>query len=75
MTRLDSSSGVTPPEASTRIWSSSPSLPVIACASGSVKRAKLAPPSGTPEPNRPIPASVYSLAPRTPLIVIFWPTS
>ena len=41
-------SGVTPSAASTSMLSSSPSLPVIACASGSVKSAKLAPPSGTP---------------------------
>ena len=72
--RVESSSGETPLDASTSMLSSSPTFPVIRCASGRVKSAKLAPPRGIPEPNRPIPDSVYSLAPRAPLIVIFWPT-
>ena len=57
-TRSESCSGVTPSAASTTTSSSSPSLPVIACASGRVKTTRLAPPRGTPVPKRPIPESV-----------------
>ncbi len=61
--RSASSAGSVPSAACTLIESSSPSLAVIACASVSVKTAIEAPPSGTPEPKRPIPTSSYSFAP------------
>ena len=56
--RVESSSGVTPSSASTEMSSKSSPLPVIDCASATVKTARLAPPSGTPEPNWPMPESV-----------------
>ncbi len=50
--------GRRPRRPATAMSSNSPGLPVIACASGTVKTAMLAPPSGTPEPKRPMPLSV-----------------
>ena len=56
--RSESAAASTPSAASTVTSSISPTLPVISCASASVKTARLAPPRGTPVPNCPIPDSV-----------------
>ena len=68
-----SRSGVVPGVAATLIWSSSPSLPVIRCASGRVSSVIVAPPNESTSPRVAMPTSVYSFAAALPAISILSP--